>query len=73
MTYPTGRTLSGEWLYATKRFGLAPEGRELAFTLRHDQPLPSGDLSAQVGYSHDAGHVQGASDYRVGLAYRLSW
>ena len=73
MTLPVGRELDGTRIYETKRFGLVPAGREIAFNLRHDQPMPSGELAAQIGYSHDAGHVEGAEDYRVGLAYRLSW
>ena len=73
LQYPSSRKPGGARVYETRTFGLAPAGRELAFNVRHDEPMLSGDLSAQVGYSHDAGHVQGESDYRIGLAYRLSW
>ena len=73
LTFPATRTLDGDWVYRSLEFGLAPEGREIAFGLRHDRPLFAGEASVSVGYSHDAGHVRGAEDVRGGVAWRLSW
>ena len=72
-TFPTGRTKGGERLYRTERFELAPDARELRFTLRQDRDLPGGRLAVEAGLAVDAGHVAGREQAFAGLGYRLEW
>ncbi len=73
LTYPISRTTDGARVYERRTIGLSPAGREIAVGLRHDRPLLAGEATVSIGYSHDAGHVQGEEDLRGGIAYRMSW
>ena len=74
LTFPVGRTLEGEWLYRSRRFDLAPEGRELRLSLRHDRSLGrKGAVALEVGRRVDAGHTPGREANFAGMGYGLRW
>ena len=72
-TFPEGRSLTGEWLYTSQPFDLAPDAREMRVTLRQDREVGGGKLAVEVGHSLDAGHRAGEEVTFAGLGYRRKW
>ena len=70
---PVGRTPEGEHVYAEHRVGLPPEGREVRMALERVQQWGPGTLGLEAGWTHEAGHTPGESDWRVGAAWRTEW
>ena len=74
LVYPVGRTRAGAWRYASKRFRLAPDAREMRLSLRHDRDLGrAGAVAFEAGRRLDAGHVAGRGESFAGVGYRLRW
>lgn len=73
LTFPYDRTLGGEWLYRSERFSLAPDARELRFSLRQDRAFAGGSLAVEVGHAVDVGHRAGKEMTFGGVGYRLQW
>ena len=69
----TGEMDAAARLYDDHTVTLVPNARELRVSLRHDQPAARGDIALEVSHAFDAGHVSGARDARVGIAYRMRW
>ena len=64
---------NGRRLVDTHRISLRPDAREISVTLRHDVETLDGSLALAVGGSMHAGHRAGATEGRVGVAYRTVW
>ena len=64
---------NGRRLVDTHRISLRPDAREISVTLRHDVEALDGSLALAVGGSMHAGHTAGATEGRVGVAYRTAW
>ena len=69
----TGHVEDGVRHRETVRVGLRPDGRELRATLRHDVALAVGRIAVEASAAHDAGHVAGAREGRIGLAWNVTW
>ena len=52
---------------------LAPEGRELELALTHETPIGFGRGVFEFAHAWDAGHENGRSHSRAGVAYRVTW
>ncbi len=70
---PVGRTPEGEHVYAEHRVGLPPEGREVRMALERMQRWGPGTLGLKAGWTHEAGHTPGESDWLVGAAWEMEW
>ncbi len=70
---PVGRTLEGEHVYAERRVGLPPEGREIRMALERAQRWGPGTLGLKVGWTRETGHTPGENDWLVGAAWRMAW
>ena len=64
---------NGRRLVDTHRISLRPDAREISVTFRHDVEALDGSLALAVGGSMHAGHWAGATEGRVGVAYRTVW
>lgn len=73
LTLPVGRTRAGERLYRTLRVDQAPAAREIELGVEHEREVADGVFAFSAAYAHDAGHVDGASDGRVGVSWRFAW
>ena len=73
VTYPVGRTVDGERLYASRTFALSPDAREVRLSLRRDLRLGAGRLAIEIAHAVDAGHVKGRERTSGGIGYRLAW
>ena len=69
----TGHVEDGVRQREAVRVGLRPDGRELRATLRHDVALAAGRIAVEASVAHDAGHVAGAREGRIGLAWNVTW
>ncbi len=59
-------------ILGTRRFNLAPKGREIASELSWFVPLNGGTISTNIYWRQDPGHFQNAPD-DMGLAVRLNF
>ncbi|MCY4097457.1 MAG: S8 family serine peptidase [Rhodospirillales bacterium] len=64
---------NGRRLVDTHHVSLRPDAREMSVALRHDVEALDGSLALAVGGSMHAGHRAGATEGRVGVAYRTVW
>ena len=62
----------GRPYYDQARVPLEPEGRELELSLTHEAPAGWGRGVAELAYSSDFRHERGESNWRVGVAFRMS-
>ena len=59
--------------YDTATVSLIPEARELELSGTHEAPIGPGRGVIEVAHTWNTGHIPGATDWRIGLAYRLRW
>ena len=72
LTYLAGLA-EGEPVYRSASARLAPNGRMLEVALQHERELGLGRLALQIAHAVDAGHREGESTSRVGIAFRLDF
>ena len=68
-----GRIENGQRLYDKYRIPLRPDAREIQMMLRHEQKAFNGDIALEASHSINDGHVSGASETRIGMAYQVTW
>ena len=71
-TYLSGLE-DGAPAYDSAKLPLAPEGREIELALTHEAPMGRGRGAIEVAHAWDEGHEPGATNWRIGVAYRLRW
>ena len=59
--------------YDSETLSLAPEGRELELAVTHEAPIGLGRGAIEAAHAWNAGHEPGATNWRIGVAYRLQW
>ena len=70
---PVARTPEGERIYAERRVGLEPEGREIRIALERTRPWGLGRLGFGAEWIRESGHAPGEDDWSVGAVWRMAW
>ena len=68
-----GRIENGRRLYDEHRIHLRPDSREVRMTLRHEHDVYGGRIAFEAGATINAGHITGARETHMGLAFRRAW
>ncbi|MDE0034885.1 MAG: S8 family serine peptidase [Deltaproteobacteria bacterium] len=68
-----GRIENDRRLYDEHRIHLRPDSREVRMTLRHEHDVYGGRIAFEAGATINAGHVTGARETHMGLAFSTAW
>ena len=68
-----GRIENGRRLYDEHRIHLRPDSREVRMTLRHEHDVYGGRIAFEAGATINAGHITGARETHMGLAFSRAW
>lgn len=68
-----GRIENGRRLYDEHRIRLRPDSREVRMTLRHEHDVYGGRIAFEAGATINAGHITGARETHMGLAFSRAW